>query len=341
MIKNYLMSAQQRFQQDRELRRQHDLEMRKRSAELRSLGITDEVRREQPVKEMACINSNCEQRGTASTSWLCPACYEKEKAQAINFVGNGRQNQGAIVTSKPPPYQRPPSIGEVERQNTLMSSGKSKFYTYANEDYSSLGKENSLAMHSSDLNNMKMHGSAGAKGSRSTFYVDNAHLNMNATSSQQRPVSQPTSAKPPVNMQRTHGAAHGQLPPGTAYIVNDLHDDVKLSNKEKSATLPGRFKEPMELAEIDYISEPPLRPEFGGPPLNMSRPSAFRIKGSADNVHQLSTAVSSSNGSAGLGMQMKCRTSSCDFYGSEATHFLCSSCWKTKQRTLAYMAHKK
>ena len=339
-MKNYLMSAQKRFLQDRELRRQNDLEMKKRSAELRSLDITDGVRRNAPAKEMACINSGCEQRGTAATSWLCPGCYEKEKAQAMNFSGN----KGAIVTSKPPPYQRPPSVGEMERQNTLLTSGKSKFYTYANEDHSALDKEDSLAVYNSNLNNMKMSDTAAAKGSkdsRSTFYVENVNVNLNSNS-QQRSLSHPVSAKPPVNMQRTHvTGGHGHLPPGTAYIVNDLHDDVKLSNKEKSATLPGRFKEPVKLVDFDYATEPPLRPEFGGPPLDMSRPSAFRIKGSADNVHQLSAAVSGSHGSAGVGMQQKCRTSKCEFYGSEATDFLCSTCWKTKQRTLAYMSHKK
>ncbi len=372
MVKNYLTSAQHRFQQNRELRRQHDQEMKKRTAELHAVSLRGggggvDVTDAGP-REMACINAGCEQRGTAATSWLCPACFEKEKAQAINIATNGGSSSSSsgshnvnssnnytttvVVTSKPPPYQRPPSIGDVDRQSTLTQTGKSKFYTYANEDHAVLAKDSGLASHNTDLNNVKRQSAMSGGGKvrsdnvKSTFYVENVNINVDPTAAAHpRPVSHVVTAKPPVNLHRGGGGAtHGQLPPGTAYIMNDLHREEKLSNKEKSATLPSRGSKNMGGGGgVGYSGEPPLRPEFGGPPLRpMSAAGmAGTLQGSADNVYRLTAAVSGSQGSAGLGMQKRCRTPACDFYGSEATDFYCSSCWKDRQRTLSHQAQRK
>ncbi len=322
---------------------------------------------------------------------MCQGCYQKEKQQALDYErppaggggatntgGGGATNTGgggatntAPVTTKPPPYQRPPSLAETERQNTIINQGKSKFYTYANEDHSLVSKDASLATHGADLNNMKTTAAnnpdkkAIKELARSTFYIENTtNVNLNApqgagqaSGQGSRPaVPSVSTGKPPVNVTRTGGSAvRNQLPLGTAYIANDLNYEVKMSNREKCATLPARIQTaPKGTEDFPYADDPPVRGQFGGhglgPPGGYPAPSratAFKIKGSVDNVQQLSAAVSSNHGYAGTGMtprssmiQEKCRSGKCEFYGTEATDFLCSSCYKSKQRTLANMAFK-
>ncbi len=282
-------------------------------------------------------------------------------------AGGGGATNPAPVTSKPPPYQRPPSLGDTERQNTIINQGKSKFYTYANEDHTLASKDASMASHGADLNNMKIAAAnnpdkrAIKELARSTFYIENTtNVNLNApqgAGQATRPgVPSVSTGKPPVNVTRTGGSAvRNQLPLGTAYIANDLNYEVKMSNREKCATLPARIQTtPKVMEDFPYADDPPVRGQFGGhglgPPGGYPAPSkttAFKIKGSVDNVQQLSAAVSSNHGYAGTGMtprssmiQEKCRSGNCDFYGTEATEFLCSSCYKSKQRTLANIAYK-
>lgn len=102
MIKNYLECAQDRFmdtEKAKELREieQQQLDMLK-------------MKVESPIaQETNCINAGCANYGTASTSYMCPACFEKQKERELNN-SDGMMHDG-------------PRYG----------TGNSKFYTYADE----------------------------------------------------------------------------------------------------------------------------------------------------------------------------------------------------------------
>lgn len=103
MIKNYLECAQDRFmdtEKAKELREieQQQLNMLKKKTESRI----------EPDREVSCINAGCGNYGTASTSYMCLACFEKQKERELNNC-NG--------------------LHDGPRYGT----GNSKFYTYADE----------------------------------------------------------------------------------------------------------------------------------------------------------------------------------------------------------------
>lgn len=103
MIKNYLECAQDRFmdtEKAKELREieQQQLNMLKKKTESPI----------EPEQEVNCINAGCGNYGTASTSYMCLACFEKQKERELNNC-NG--------------------LHDGPRYGT----GNSKFYTYADE----------------------------------------------------------------------------------------------------------------------------------------------------------------------------------------------------------------
>lgn len=107
MVRNYLQSARERFQRDKDLKLKQAEERKQKE--------------EQKLKELACvegpsqcINPGCDQFGTAVTSYMCKACFERQRDHELTTINS-------------------PSL---PRANNNMDScaprygiGKSRFYT--------------------------------------------------------------------------------------------------------------------------------------------------------------------------------------------------------------------
>lgn len=104
MIKNYLECAQDRFvdtEKAKELREieQYQLDMLKMKAETPVI---------EPERETSCINAGCTNYGTSATSYMCTACFEKQKERELSNSNNGTVPDGA-----------------------RFGTGNSRFYTHA------------------------------------------------------------------------------------------------------------------------------------------------------------------------------------------------------------------
>ncbi|XP_042238771.1 uncharacterized protein LOC121877225 isoform X2 [Homarus americanus] len=109
MVRNYLNTARRRFEKDTELRRRQEEEMK--HLELQQLQHQAEV--EGPVQ---CINPGCSLYGTAVTSYMCSACFSKQKEQEREYK---RQTSGNLNS---------PKAQDFRGDGPQYGAGKSKFY---------------------------------------------------------------------------------------------------------------------------------------------------------------------------------------------------------------------
>lgn len=354
MVRNYLLAAQERFKQDREIRRQQDVEMRlkvelRSSREVLNGALTpsgDTVDGGGILSpRMQCINTGCDAKGSASTSYLCPPCYEKEKQQALDFergpvAADGRPILGGAAMP-------------LERQDTLMTCGKSKFYTLSDDDhYGNVSHVNLAAQKlqhpplpsnkrevfdNSELNNAKLlrdkknsYINNGMKIARSTFYEDVAgeYKPSGGSSTTTSTTTTTTSTTAPV-------APKPSLPAGTAYIVNDLHHQPHRGPTSGVAQPSNERLFGMVTSCPDTSLEPPLRPEFQPQSeANIKQTVKIQVAPPSAGDSVLKSMVVGGHGSVlQTGpIQQKCRTIDCPFYGTNASDFLCSACYRKKQQ---------
>ncbi|XP_069695244.1 OTU domain-containing protein 7B-like isoform X3 [Periplaneta americana] len=80
MVRNYLQSARERFERDKDLKLQQAEERKLRARDLTQ-----------------CINPGCDQFGTALTSYMCAACFERQRDHEINSPSLPRANNNQEV----------------------------------------------------------------------------------------------------------------------------------------------------------------------------------------------------------------------------------------------------
>ena len=259
MVHNYLLDAHERFKADRNLRSAQDAEIRQRMSVMRQLSN--------------CINQGCEQTATAATSYLCPACYQKEKQQALEF--ENRPHSPSAQVSVP-----------MARNDTLLNLGKSRFYTLSAEDHS--------AMKSNSNPNLSLNN---ASDNRATYCESDYRT------------------QPPVQVEDPRLSY--PLPPGANYISNKLRDGGKYD------TLPSRLPSQKDTKSCEVDGAAP------------TRQTAFKVR-LDDDV----TAKIQQEASRGPLKQQPCRGVACQFYGTEATDYLCSSCYKESKTRQAFVTAK-
>ena len=88
MVRNYLTSAAERFQQEKEMLRQQDAELKH---------LTERRRQEQEIVQ--CVNAGCKGKATAATCYLCLECFERQKQEELDMkiIQAGSPTSGATV----------------------------------------------------------------------------------------------------------------------------------------------------------------------------------------------------------------------------------------------------
>lgn len=100
MIKNYMLDARHRFQQDRQKRQARGEEIRRRSMEM--------------DRNNECINPGCKMFGHPETHYMCSKCFNDHKQEAV--------------------LQEKYKTGKQSSKDTVESYGKSKFYIPTDEE---------------------------------------------------------------------------------------------------------------------------------------------------------------------------------------------------------------
>lgn len=109
MVRNYLNTARRRFEKDIELRKRQEEEMKQ--LELEQLEHQAEM--EGPVE---CINPGCNMYGTALTSYMCSACFAKQREQEQEYKRQTSSNLGS------------PKSQHFRADGPQYGAGRSKFY---------------------------------------------------------------------------------------------------------------------------------------------------------------------------------------------------------------------
>ena len=103
MVRNYLTMAEERFQQEKELVRQQDAELKH---------LTERRRMETEVVE--CVNVGCDGKASAATSYLCRDCFERQKQEEID-----------LKLSSSSPHGNSPLGGQAASKVDRVDSGPS------------------------------------------------------------------------------------------------------------------------------------------------------------------------------------------------------------------------
>ncbi|KAG1665575.1 OTU domain-containing protein 7B [Nymphon striatum] len=134
MIRNYLTSAKERFLYEKQCKVIPHSERQQRRLSS-GLGLQNG-----PIH---CINPGCELYGTVATSYLCSACFEKQKqkenemieSQAVSptftkFIEPNALSDSLTTVGSSSPNMNKPEISMLERNHGIITSaGRSKFYT--------------------------------------------------------------------------------------------------------------------------------------------------------------------------------------------------------------------
>ena len=107
MVRNYLQSARERFQHDKDLKlKQAEERKQKEEQKLKDLACVEGLSQ--------CINPGCDQFGTAVTSYMCKACFERQRDQELTTI-----NSPSL----------PRANNNVDSCAPRYGIGKSRFYT--------------------------------------------------------------------------------------------------------------------------------------------------------------------------------------------------------------------
>lgn len=135
MIKNYLECAQDRFldnERSRELREHEQMLSKQKDSTLASTTLfVDDAQR-----KTCCINAGCQNYGTATTSYMCQECFERQKERELSCAINdapryGTGNSKFYAQSDLQSHQsikRLPSVRRLNELDQTLYLSNSTFY---------------------------------------------------------------------------------------------------------------------------------------------------------------------------------------------------------------------
>ncbi|XP_037039121.1 OTU domain-containing protein 7B-like isoform X2 [Bradysia coprophila] len=129
MIKNYLECAQERYLDSERAKDVRDVDRLSLVKPKETVAIVDSYK-------TGCINSGCQNFGTAATSYMCPECFEKQKQQELDSIMTeapryGTGNSKFYAQSDSQSHQlinRLPSVRRLNELDQTLYLSNSTFY---------------------------------------------------------------------------------------------------------------------------------------------------------------------------------------------------------------------
>lgn len=279
MIKNYLECAQDRFVETEKAKELREIEQQQLDLlKLKAMSPTD--------RETSCINAGCQNYGTSLTSYMCSTCFEKQKECEL---GKNGLNDGA-----------------------RYGTGKSKFYTYADEQsHRSIKRLPSFRRLNEQDQTLYL--------SNSTFYND----------SRAHSTEDPKTISGPECMSETSSNAlclpiQSERDFDQSFTGNiNSHIDTLVSNDSNSNENTLQAAKQMNCSQPKNSSHDHkanvVKKNNG---IISSYLELINDNPSSQNTSQLSQATAK-----------QCRTANCKFFGSANTNYYCSKCCQNYAKT--------
>ncbi|CAH1796731.1 unnamed protein product [Owenia fusiformis] len=340
MIKNYMQSANERFEIEREMRLKRAEEIRQKAIDRNSTEVSNN---QLPTK---CMNSGCELYGTAATSYLCTGCYAKQKEEAINI------ERGPEQFSYMPKQHNDPKLRKNLDDGVVIASGKSKFYTPANQPDPPPYRSNN------------------AQPQRQALISPDPDYEPSYRHPNQRAFTENRTSEPGYQTRKI-------VPSEDRYSYDDLRSEasrpprppVQQGTHRPNNTFnpPPQYRQPHNSNVETYDNVPETYDNLSTLNSNVKRGSptgqrAFKIQelntgyNKFDNEmnkalkdqSKVSIAVSGDSNPTNKDYRdvnryrekRVCSTKGCDLFGSEELDYLCPNCYQERKRGIAYRGRK-
>jgi OTU domain-containing protein 7 len=302
LIKNYLHSAHERFEYDRDMKRKRGSELKMKVEQRR---LSRETVRGAPVQ---CITPGCNMFGTDETSYLCSTCYSRQKQEALNF----QNSQAVQKDSKTNLVTIASSGNSVSTGGHAGAVGRSKFFAGAKDPV--LRKE-PVAQTSNNLNNQ-------VSSQNDTLHLRNSTFYDGSRSPETRRSLPPNSGV--------------QLPPSPGGSV--LHNQRR-STPESS---PRVVRVQHQMQNDGSVAIPVVHTNQSTGQIQQRQPGVGRQSSPLTGYDNLDMQMTSQCNIVKPSPHVTkeeplqyCRNTGCPFYGSEQFDYMCSGCYKVKTQNLA------
>ena len=307
IVRNYLESAEVRFRSEQEAQK---------------------LQQQESVnsKPVECINQGCKGKATADTSYLCKGCFEKQKMVESNrdrsegeqYSRGGEEGEGmaASLGLSPMHINNVAAAGvnsspAFTRHDTLITTGKSKFYTLPAEEHAVVPPNNRLRPQQAP-----------------------PHINSSAST-----VARPTKVELSRSSFYDSSMTNSSLPPPPhnppPRYVNNLKSTTVKKGTVAQEIQPSQALAANFMSDKQFNSVNLLRSNESAPPKTTNKTLDY-----TDTHYKLNVNLDSppSHNSKTQAATQKCRTPNCDFFGTGDTDFLCSACYKKKHSELLKQA---
>lgn len=288
MIRNYLECAQDRFIDSEKAKA-----IRKTSNDGSSGAVLDQVIESESITT-CCINAGCQNFGTASTSYMCAECFEKQRQQEIDSH-----------------FDQPPRYG----------TGNSKFYTQCDSKSHQLISRLPSVRRLNELDQTLYL-------SNSTFYNDKRQQNIDGQpglTSGYEPMFEGTVANTkPTNTYQLSDEANRNL-------AMHRNTDASAANPIGRATVYSPGKTIIHNIVRHTVNLPPTNSAGVSDVTTIVPRNAYSEATTAspiDCVDGIGITAAPATSFASSQAARSCRTVGCNFFGSSSTNFYCSKCCK-------------